>query len=92
MDGLGHGRVGHGGHNRRPRGKKIKGEITVTHIIMLCVVLGQAYNALMDFSSWITFYRSDPNPFVPSFVAGIPLAYCTSSAMWCSPRCWGNQF
>jgi hypothetical protein len=53
-------------------GKKIKGEVTVTHIIMLGVVLGLAYNTLMDFSSWVTFYRSDPNLFIPTFVAGIP--------------------
>jgi energy-coupling factor transport system substrate-specific component len=53
-------------------GKRIKEEITVTHVIMLGVVLGLAYNTLMDFSSWITFYRADPNLFVPTFVAGIP--------------------
>jgi energy-coupling factor transport system substrate-specific component len=53
-------------------GKKVKEEITVTHIIMLGVVLGLAYNTLMDFSSWITFYRADIDLLIPTFVAGIP--------------------
>ena len=53
-------------------GKKIKEEITVTHVIMLGVVLGEAYTLLMDFSSWITFYRADPDLLIPTYVAGIP--------------------
>jgi len=52
-------------------GSKMK-EITVKDIIILGIVLGMAYNTLMDFSSWITFYRSDPNLFIPTFVAGLP--------------------
>ncbi|MGE5379309.1 MAG: hypothetical protein ACM3L5_00375, partial [Candidatus Saccharibacteria bacterium] len=36
------------------------------------VVLGLAYNTLMDFSSWITFYRADPNLLIPTFLAGVP--------------------
>ena len=52
-------------------GKRMKG-ITVRDIILLGIVLGMAYNTLMDFSSWITFYKSDPNLFVPTFVAGLP--------------------
>jgi energy-coupling factor transport system substrate-specific component len=53
-------------------GKRLKEEVTVTHVVMLGVVLGMAYNTLMDFSSWITFYRADPNLLIPTFVAGIP--------------------
>lgn len=41
-------------------------------VVLLGIVLGEAYNLLLDFSSWITFYRADPNLFVPTFVAGIP--------------------
>jgi energy-coupling factor transport system substrate-specific component len=52
-------------------GKRMK-EITVRDIVLLGIVLGMAYNTLMDFSSWITFYKSDPNLFVPTFVAGLP--------------------
>ena len=52
-------------------GQRMKG-ITVRDIILLGIVLGMAYNTLMDFSSWITFYKSDPNLLVPTFVAGLP--------------------
>jgi energy-coupling factor transport system substrate-specific component len=44
----------------------------VRDIILLGIVLGMAYNTLMDFSSWIVFYRSDPSFFVPTFIAGLP--------------------
>ena len=53
-------------------GKRLKDDVTVTHVILLGVVLGLAYNALMDFSSWLTFYRASPNLFLPTFIAGIP--------------------
>lgn len=46
--------------------------ITVKDIMILGIVLGLAYNTLMDFSSWITFYRSEPDLFIPTFVAGLP--------------------
>ena len=52
-------------------GKRMK-NITVMDVVLLGIVLGMAYNTLMDFSSWITFYKSDPNLFVPTFVAGLP--------------------
>ena len=45
---------------------------TVKDIIILGVVLGMAYNTLMDFSSWITFYRSEPGLFIPTFLYGLP--------------------
>jgi len=44
----------------------------VKEIVLLGIVLGVAYNLLMDFSSWITFYRADPDLLIPTFVAGIP--------------------
>lgn len=44
----------------------------VRDIVLLGIILGMAYNELMDFSSWIVFYRADPNLFVPTFVAGLP--------------------
>ncbi len=44
----------------------------VRDIILLGVILGMAYTELMDFSSWIVFYRADPSLFVPTFVAGLP--------------------
>jgi energy-coupling factor transport system substrate-specific component len=52
-------------------GKRMK-EITVRDIVLLGIVLGMAYNTLMDFSSWITFYKADPNLLIPTFVAGLP--------------------
>ncbi|KQM11896.1 hypothetical protein AOA80_05760 [Methanomassiliicoccales archaeon RumEn M1] len=53
-------------------GKRLKDEVTVTHVIFLGVILGLAYNLLMDFSSWLTFYRAVPDLFLPTMVAGIP--------------------
>ena len=53
-------------------GKRLKDEVTVTHVVLLGVVLGLAYNTLMDFSSWLTFYRASPNLFLPTFIAGVP--------------------
>lgn len=53
-------------------GKRLKDEVTVTHVIFLGVILGLAYNLLMDFSSWLTFYRAVPDLFIPTMVAGIP--------------------
>lgn len=53
-------------------GKRLKEEVTVTHVIFLGVILGLAYNVLMDFSSWLTFYRAVPDLFLPTMVAGIP--------------------
>jgi len=44
----------------------------VKEIILLGIVLGLAYNLLLDFSSWITFYRAEPSLFLPTFIAGIP--------------------
>jgi len=41
-------------------------------IILLGIVLGEAYNLLLDFSSWITFYRAEPSLFLPTFIAGVP--------------------
>lgn len=46
--------------------------ITVKDIMILGIVLGLAYNTLMDFSSWITFYRGEPGLFIPTFAAGLP--------------------
>jgi len=53
-------------------GKRLRDEVTVTHVIFLGVILGLAYNLLMDFSSWLTFYRAVPDLFIPTMVAGIP--------------------
>jgi energy-coupling factor transport system substrate-specific component len=47
-------------------------EAGVKDIVLLGVVLGMAYNTLMDLSSWITFYRSDPSLFIPTMVTGLP--------------------
>lgn len=44
----------------------------VRDIILLGIVLGMAYNTLMDFSSWIVFYRADPEFFIYTFSAGLP--------------------
>jgi energy-coupling factor transport system substrate-specific component len=44
----------------------------VKEIVLLGIVLGMAYNLLLDFSSWITFYRAEPSLFLPTFIAGIP--------------------
>jgi energy-coupling factor transport system substrate-specific component len=44
----------------------------VRDIVLLGIVLGMAYTELMDFSSWIVFYRADPGLFVPTFIAGLP--------------------
>ena len=41
-------------------------------IILLGIVLGMAYTFIMDFSSWIVFYRAVPNLFIPTFAAGLP--------------------
>ncbi len=46
--------------------------VQLKHILVLSVILGIVYTVFMDFSSWITFYRSDPNLFIPTFVAGAP--------------------
>jgi len=53
-------------------GRRLKGEVTVTHVVLLGMVLGLAYNTLMDFSSWLTFYRAAPEMFVWVFIAGVP--------------------
>jgi energy-coupling factor transport system substrate-specific component len=52
-------------------GKRVA-NVGVKHILALSVVLGIAYTLLMDFSSWITFYRSAPELFIPTFVWGAP--------------------
>ncbi|QLH75258.1 MAG: ECF transporter S component [Methanomassiliicoccales archaeon] len=52
-------------------GQRMK-EITVKDVVLLGIILGMAYNTLMDFSSWITFYKADPDLFIPTFVAGLP--------------------
>lgn len=53
-------------------GRRLKDDVTVTHVILLGAVLGLAYNTLMDFSSWLTFYRAAPELFLPVFIAGVP--------------------
>jgi energy-coupling factor transport system substrate-specific component len=56
-------------------GKRMKEEeITVKDIVILGIILGMAYNLLMDLSSWIMFYKSDVDLFIPTFVAGLPFA------------------
>jgi len=52
-------------------GQRMK-SISVKDIVLLGIILGMAYNTLMDFSSWVTFYRADPNLFIPTFVVGLP--------------------
>jgi energy-coupling factor transport system substrate-specific component len=47
-------------------------EAGVKEIILLGIILGMAYNVLMDFSSWIVFYRCDPDLFIPTMIAGLP--------------------
>ncbi|MGD1061004.1 MAG: ECF transporter S component [Methanomassiliicoccales archaeon] len=44
----------------------------VKDLVILGIVLGIAFNELMDFSSWITFYGANPNLFIPTFVYGLP--------------------
>jgi energy-coupling factor transport system substrate-specific component len=44
----------------------------VRDIVLLGIVLGMAYTELMDFSSWLVFYRADPNYLIPTFAAGLP--------------------
>ena len=44
----------------------------VRDIVLLGIVLGMAYTELMDFSSWLVFYRADPEYFVWTFSAGLP--------------------
>jgi len=53
-------------------GKRLKDDVTVTHVVLLGVALGLVYNVLMDFSSWLTFYRASPGLFLPTMIAGIP--------------------
>ncbi|NLK25550.1 MAG: ECF transporter S component [Euryarchaeota archaeon] len=53
-------------------GQKLKDDVTVTHVVLLGAVLGLAYNLLMDFSSWLTFYRAVPDLLIPTLIAGIP--------------------
>jgi energy-coupling factor transport system substrate-specific component len=47
-------------------------EAGVKEIILLGIILGMAYNVLMDFSSWIVFYRCDPDLLIPTMIAGLP--------------------
>ncbi len=47
-------------------------EAGVKEIILLGVILGMAYNTLMDLSSWIVFYRCDPDLLIPTMIAGLP--------------------
>jgi len=47
-------------------------EAGVRDVILLGVILGMAYNTLMDISSWIVFYRCDPDLFIPTMIAGLP--------------------
>jgi energy-coupling factor transport system substrate-specific component len=44
----------------------------VREVILLGIILGMAYNTLMDFSSWIVFYRCDPDLLIPTLIAGLP--------------------
>lgn len=44
----------------------------VRDLVILGIVLGIAFNELMDFSSWITFYGAKPDLFLPTFLWGIP--------------------
>lgn len=44
----------------------------IKEIVLLGIVLGVAYNLLLDFSSWITFYKAQPDLLIPTFIAGIP--------------------
>jgi energy-coupling factor transport system substrate-specific component len=52
-------------------GKKYPG-YDVKDLIILGVILGVAYNLLMDFSSWITFYGAKPDTFIGTFSLGLP--------------------
>lgn len=47
-------------------------EAGVKEVILLGIILGMAYNTLMDFSSWIVFYRCDPDLLIPTLIAGLP--------------------
>jgi energy-coupling factor transport system substrate-specific component len=54
-------------------GSKMKEEeITVKDLVILGIILGAAYNTLMDFSSWIMFYQTNFNLLIPTMVAGLP--------------------
>jgi energy-coupling factor transport system substrate-specific component len=54
-------------------GKKFPG-YSVKDLIILGIVLGEMYQLIMDFSSWVTFYGAKPELFVATFVMGIPFA------------------
>ncbi len=54
-------------------GKKFPG-YGVKDLIILGIVLGEAYQLTMDFSSWITFYGAKPDLFLPTFLWGVPFA------------------
>ncbi|HVO77882.1 MAG TPA: ECF transporter S component [Methanomassiliicoccales archaeon] len=44
----------------------------VKDLVILGVLLGVAYQLLMDFSSWITFYGAKPDTFIGTFALGLP--------------------
>ena len=44
----------------------------VRDIVLLGIILGMAYTELMDFSSWLVFYRAEPGLFIQTFGAGLP--------------------
>ncbi|MDD1769683.1 MAG: ECF transporter S component [Methanomassiliicoccales archaeon] len=52
-------------------GKKYPG-YGVKDLIILGILLGVAFQLLMDFSSWITFYGAKPELFLPTYLWGIP--------------------
>jgi energy-coupling factor transport system substrate-specific component len=44
----------------------------VKDLVILGILLGIVYNEMMDLSSWITFYRADPNLLLLTFAWGVP--------------------
>ncbi len=54
-------------------GKKFPG-YSVKDLIILGILLGEMFQLIMDFSSWVTFYGAKPDLFIPTFVMGIPFA------------------